>query len=434
MISPPSLPFGIPAARRLTRLAAGLVTCALAGLWQTQTQAATARIEYAVDFLPVINNPPIPGYKPSIQGLVDSGRIYLSASGTDPTLANKVYYYENGTIKTFEPVPGISAPGVGDPRLTSGSFISYVKADASGNPRHQIYVDGNGNLVTHLSLREGAGTASYNKSDGHGLFAGTYLPDIEPTTHFAGSVLRSPDGVVQVLENTGFSQIFDDGWMVGNIQEILEVGDGYISYKNRPTVWIKGQQLMQIIPSDDASFSTVFGIRSDDRSTMLGVLGMSSIGGAAYLTLDGEKHYLSQQPTYGELLGIPYQNYLNIDEFKAINDAGVAVGTASGQRFLSINEHTLTARYQRDGLAYRWDRDNGVELLGDLIDPSLNLRLDQPVAINNLGQIAVRGHAVGSSEIQWYLLTPVPEPSAALLVGVALTLTLPRQRIKKARL
>lgn len=75
-----------------------------------------------------------------------------------------------------------------------------------------------------------------------------------------------------------------------------------------------------------------------------------------------------------------------------INNAGVAVGRA----------------YSEDvSGAFVWDEFHGMQELNDLIDPTLELRISEATAINDLGQVVGYGYRVGDYDwIVAVLLTP----------------------------
>ena len=82
----------------------------------------------------------------------------------------------------------------------------------------------------------------------------------------------------------------------------------------------------------------------------------------------------------------------------AINDKGQVVG-------------------ESDGWAFLWSASTGMQNLSSLIDPSLEWTLTNATAINNNGQIVCNGHDL-SGHPHTFLLTPIPEPSTLVLLGI----------------
>lgn len=95
----------------------------------------------------------------------------------------------------------------------------------------------------------------------------------------------------------------------------------------------------------------------------------------------------------------------------AINDAGTVVGTSDARN--GSGRH----------YAFVWTPDGGMQKLDALVDPNdpllPGLALSEAVAINNAGQIVGQA-AYGLGYYRTFLLTPVPEPSSALLLALGL--------------
>lgn len=66
-----------------------------------------------------------------------------------------------------------------------------------------------------------------------------------------------------------------------------------------------------------------------------------------------------------------------------------------------------------------WDATNGSRRLADLILPNSGWNLEIAFAINDAGEIA--GYGLFNGEIRGFLMTPVPEPSTALLASLAIS-------------
>ena len=67
--------------------------------------------------------------------------------------------------------------------------------------------------------------------------------------------------------------------------------------------------------------------------------------------------------------------------------------------------------------AFLYDHSNGtVANLNDLIDPASGWRLIEAEAINDSGQIV--GYGVSPSGFGRPILTPIPEPSSIVLLGI----------------
>jgi uncharacterized membrane protein len=122
--------------------------------------------------------------------------------------------------------------------------------------------------------------------------------------------------------------------------------------------------------------------------------------------LNGQTHYL------GNFAGI-------IDGYnhpQAVNDLGQVVGEAFNfdPFFQPLND------------AFLWDEVNGLQNLNDLIPENSGWVPGTAFDINNAGQIV--GTGVLNGRTVGFLLTPIPEPSAPLLVLCALAGFLSRRR------
>src|SRR3954452_15103647 len=88
---------------------------------------------------------------------------------------------------------------------------------------------------------------------------------------------------------------------------------------------------------------------------------------------------------------------------RGINNSGQVVGFATN--------------IDASSRAFLYSNGSMVDL-NSLIDPSLNITLQDAHAINDSGQIVVDGLLGG--HVQAFLLTPVPEPSSILLEACGL--------------
>jgi probable HAF family extracellular repeat protein len=67
-----------------------------------------------------------------------------------------------------------------------------------------------------------------------------------------------------------------------------------------------------------------------------------------------------------------------------------------------------------------WDSENGLRHLEDLISPAPGWEIVDVASINDRGQIVGTGHDLADGSYRGFLLTPVPEPSTAMVTGIAL--------------
>lgn len=102
---------------------------------------------------------------------------------------------------------------------------------------------------------------------------------------------------------------------------------------------------------------------------------------------------------------------------RALNDHGQVVGASTD----------VTVNFQLFDAGFIWDETNGLQDLNDLIPEDSGWFLGTAYDINNAGQIVGSGFYEGRTV--GYLLTPVPEPSALLLILTAAgTIILLRRR------
>jgi probable HAF family extracellular repeat protein len=67
-----------------------------------------------------------------------------------------------------------------------------------------------------------------------------------------------------------------------------------------------------------------------------------------------------------------------------------------------------------------WDSTNGVQLLSDLIQPNSGWQLEIAFALNDAGEIS--GYGILGGQVRGFLLTPVPEPTTAILIASSIVL------------
>jgi probable HAF family extracellular repeat protein len=131
-----------------------------------------------------------------------------------------------------------------------------------------------------------------------------------------------------------------------------------------------------------------------------------------------------QAEDYKAYLYTPGQGILTLGELKdrdtwarGLNDLGHVVGSATDD----IDSDR--------GLAFLWTPELGMRDLNDLVDASAaGWTLTEAWAINNAGQIVGFGQHGGDLTRVPFLLTPVPEPGAALAASLAAAALLSRRR------
>ncbi|CAN5653847.1 hypothetical protein BH09PLA1_BH09PLA1_35880 [soil metagenome] len=97
----------------------------------------------------------------------------------------------------------------------------------------------------------------------------------------------------------------------------------------------------------------------------------------------------------------------NYSRANGINDDGWVVGLAD-------DVAGIPRPFLYDGTSMRD--------LNEFIDPNLGWTLSLPRDINNAGQIVVRASHASEPWAHALLLTPIPEPAAAALLGLAIPL------------
>jgi probable HAF family extracellular repeat protein len=120
---------------------------------------------------------------------------------------------------------------------------------------------------------------------------------------------------------------------------------------------------------------------------------------------------------------------------RAINDQGFVVGfetgaggflwnPTDGMRRLPIAGRDINnlGEIVGDGLdgPAIWDQTNGSRSLVDLIPQDSGWDLEFAFSINDLGEIA--GYGIVGGQVRGFLLTPIPEPTTAILIASSLAL------------
>lgn len=124
----------------------------------------------------------------------------------------------------------------------------------------------------------------------------------------------------------------------------------------------------------------------------------------------------------GQVVGLTYlannvQRAFLWDAQGGMIDLATPGGTSSYAEDINDSEQVV-GNYSNSGSlrGFLWDRNMGCIDLTSAIDPSLNWRIQSASAINNQGWIGGRAYSYNDHMYHAYILQPVPEPSALIVL------------------
>jgi probable HAF family extracellular repeat protein len=308
------------------------------------------------------------------------------APGTTPTTATYRPYLYDGQLHDLSPVVGANDTfnAINDngeiigQAIDGPTFGAFIYRGGSGVASLQSLADpqaGWGTLYNAFSINNAGQIAGYGAHNG-----GT-----------RAFVLDSHTGAIQDLGTFGgrdssASGINQQGWVVGDAE--LPFDEIHRTNISHALLYDGSLHDLGILgePSPGFGYSSATAINSNGL-----VVGRSStdLGLAHAFLYDGTMHDLGtlhdQEESYAT----------------DINSSGQIIGL-SGQS------------------VFFYDRGTGMVDLNTLIDPALGWHLFSATSINDAGQIVGSGSINGEGHA--YLLTPLPEPSAILLISSALLL------------
>ncbi len=142
-------------------------------------------------------------------------------------------------------------------------------------------------------------------------------------------------------------------------------------------------------------------------------------------TLGGSTSGANAINASGQITGVAYTNGTsNYDHaFLYSNGKMTDLGTLGGQNVsvgTGINDsgQVVGYAYASNGLTAFVDSNGTMTDLNSLISPSCGMTLLEATGINDAGQIIGWGTTNVNDVTQGFLLTPVPEPSTLVLLGI----------------
>jgi hypothetical protein len=220
------------------------------------------------------------------------------------------------------------------------------------------------------------------------------------------SVVRDSDGSFREIRSTTSVQMDDTGWVYGRLRN----GDFYY--------WIPGAASYVQIPGVYAATADL--IDHSQWPLLTAFVGTYGGNGPGTSFNGGIYRYsVSDDPAHNDI--IDDLDFFDISfrdqKANAITLDGEVVGTS--KYWLLPRGDTARRDY-----AWIWDKTEGMQFLEDFIDPTLHLKLAAGLDINEQGQILAT--ELGNPSHLW-LLTPIPEPTTALLCLSVLILNLRRR-------
>ena len=338
---------------------------------------AGAAVRYTVTDLGTLG-----GSESRAYGISNGGRVVGEA---DVGGGAHAFLYD-GTMHDLGQIPGDDFAG---PYLSYGYGInnagrvvgSYFPApDVFGAPSFPFLYDG---AMHSLGILTGNGAPISHSAQGinnSGQIVGWGLgDDLVPHAFVYDGTLHDLNGVLGGLGSQAYA-ISDSGRVVGEAGTGAEGWLHAFLYDGTP-------HDLGVLPG--AAYSSARAINS--AGLVVGESGVTDMNTHAFL-YDGAMHDLG---TLGGTISHAY----------GVNDSGWVVGDAemSGG----------------GGRAFLYDGTAMVDL-NSLIDPSSGYTLHRATAINNFGQIVGYG-TNASGQTRAFVLDPVPEPSSASCLGLAIT-------------
>jgi probable HAF family extracellular repeat protein len=194
----------------------------------------------------------------------------------------------------------------------------------------------------------------------------------------------------------------------GNVAYAINSGGQVVGYATPPS----GSFLyyaFRSVPNQTLNYPTdnLGQLGGEQGSQAYGVNIVGQVVGAAWLSGNMTAHAFRTEP--------------NQPINPATDDLGTLPGL-TGSKALGINSSGVVVGISYIGggndTAFVYSGSGTMQDLNSLIDPSLGVSLYQANAINDLGQIVGFGHFADGDHA--FLLTPVPEPSSAILLGVCI--------------
>jgi probable HAF family extracellular repeat protein len=370
---------------------------------------ASAQVIYTVTDLGTLGGNFVEGYSVNSAGQV-AGRSTLS---------------DNTTVHAFRSAANGQPPGLSDLGTLGGSFSYAWGINASGQ------VTGYSPTAGDLQIHAFRTTATGRVSDPGADLGGGVAFAINASGQVTGNatVPGPPVGVFHAFRSTANGQpvsLMDLGVFAGGTNSsgmaINDAGQvaGYSAYgpptASDPTGPVRAFRTTPagLISDPGADLGTLGG----SESRAVGINSTGQVVGSAFTTFDVANHAFRSSPN-GQPVSLTDLGTLGGSNSSAlaINSFGVVVGESEIVPGVFVQHAFIYDTQMRD--------------LNSLIAPGSGWTLGGANGINDLGQITGVGSFGGQSHA--FLLTPVPEPSALVLAGLAAGAWLWRRRLDRTR-
>ena len=233
------------------------------------------------------------------------------------------------------------------------------------------------------------------------------LPDINDPS---GGFIYDPVNGGRVVQQLGGVTNVSSFHAVNDIGQIG--GYGITSGQGHLYLWTPGQPAISLANTTNGKVEAL-----NNAAQVVGEIGSHSFfWDHGTLTRPGTR--LVEDPAHPGT----FNEIITEDGAVDISEDGVVVGGASVR---SVPGYTAPLRPLK---GYLWTLEGGLVWLDDLVDPSLGIQIIAGLNIADDGSIFATGYKTGSNARQYFLLSPVPEPTAGALLLVGMFLGTYRRR------
>lgn len=356
-----------------------VIVPAVVAIWLSFVASrAGGEVRYTVTDIGVL-----PGYTAYVQamGINNNGQIvgYCQRSGD---WKNHAFLWQRDTgLQDIGTLGGTDAMALGINncgQIVGGSTNNIVfPSDPKGHHFHAFLWQNSSGM--HDILNDG-GYKSYGRGiNDNGQVVGVYRGldcDGDPSNPYAF-----------IWQNGGVPQIFAPGFEPSGINNAGQVA-GRLSRNGK---W--GAYIWQ----SSTGLQNIGTLSGDNNAFTSGINDKGEVVGYSWSTTSYRSHaFLWQQNNGMQDLGSLSSNGCEASD---INNNGQIVGTSNNCAFI-------------------WQSGTGMVDLNTLVDPSSGWVLNEAIGINDNGWIIGSG-TNPAGDIRAFLLTPVPEPSTLVLMGVA---------------